>query len=72
MAASLLVTSGLLKAAVGVGMGVAVAWAGAEFVLNTLMDKKPLVKIVIEKPEAWNRASEAMKRAGVTLVSSGN
>ena len=56
----------------GVGVGVAGAWAGAELVLNTRMDKKPLVKKVIKKPEAWNRASEAMKRAGVTLVSSGN
>ena len=72
VAASLLVTSGLLSAAVGVGVGVAGAWAGAELVLNTLTDKKPLVKKVIGKPEAWNRASEAMKRAGVTLVFSGN
>lgn len=72
VAASLLVTSGLLRAAVGVGVGVAAAWVGAELVLNTLTDNKPLVKKVIGNPEACNWASEAMKRAGVTLVSSGD
>jgi hypothetical protein len=63
-----LLLSGVLSAAVGVGVGVVAAWAGAELFLNTLSDEKPIVKKVIGKNEAWNRVSEAMKRAGVKLV----
>ena len=60
--------SGLLSAAVGIGVGLVAAWAGAELFLNTLNDEKPIVKKVITKNEAWNRVNEAIRRAGVKLV----
>jgi len=66
--ATVLFLSGLLSAAVGVGVGVVAAWAGAELFLNTLSDEKPIVKKVISKNEAWNRVSEAVRKAGVKLV----
>ncbi len=63
-----LVGTGLLSAAVGVGVGLATAWAGAELFLNTLSGDTPIVKKVISKQAAWNRVHEAMKRAGVNVV----
>ncbi len=66
--AAILVLSGMLSAAVGIGVGVVAAWAGAELFLNTLSDEKPIVKKVIGKNEAWNRVSEAMRQAGTKLL----
>ncbi len=63
-----LLLSGVLSAAVGVGVGVVAAWAGAELFLNTLSDEKPIIKKVISKNDAWNRVSDAMRRAGVKMV----
>ncbi len=66
--ARILVLTGAFVAVVGTSIGIVAAWAGAELFLNTLNDEKPIVKKVIGKHEAWNRVSEAIRRAGAQVV----